>query len=71
MKSVLEAEARDEGDRAAPPDGEDHDVKRAALGSDLYTRLMTAIIRSLCIDSPSNMGQGPLGVRYPESPKCS
>ena len=36
-KTYTEAEARDEGERAAAPNREHRDIKRAVFGSDLYT----------------------------------
>ena len=35
--TYTEAEARDEGERAAAPNGEHRDIKRPVFGSDLYT----------------------------------
>ena len=35
--TYTEAEARDEGERAAAPNGEHRDIKRAVFGPDLYT----------------------------------
>jgi hypothetical protein len=64
-----EAEARDEGERAAAPNGEHRDIKRAVLGSYLYAymRCDHRHVESWCPDKPSKMGHGPLGVMYPES----
>jgi hypothetical protein len=71
--TYTEAETSNKGERAPTPDGEHRNVKRAVLGSDLYTH--TYMRREHCDskggvpDKPSKMGHGPLRVMYPESLK--
>ena len=68
--TYTEAETRDKGERAAAPDGEHRKIKRAVLGSDFYTHTSSpSSFESGCVDKPSKMGHGPLGVMYPESLK--
>ena len=68
--TYTEAETRDKGERAAAPDGEHREIKWAVLGSDFYTHTSSpSSFESGCVDKPSKMGHGPLGVMYPESLK--